>query len=1012
MRKNKRFIAAIFSLAAIFATSGCSFNIVSSSSKNDSSETKSSREESSSSELSSSIESLSSDDSSSETISSISSSSSFDSSSKHEHSFSSEWSCNETTHWHDSTCGHDVKSDEGEHVFDEGVEIDANTKYTCTVCGFSKTEPSKNRVSEEKWKEAFQNANNYRMTVSADNGFEQVYLLDGDKIEFSSNGSDFPKVHIIYSKAGDSYLCYFQTDDYWSVKESSKDEYENCYFACYGQLYNFGFSYDEFTYDLTTKSYKANSISRPFSSDFPVTNVEIKFKDGGLLQCSYTNVISNMIETLNINFKCDNFCTTKVEIPATHEHTYEDNWSADDYGHWKFTTCGHETSSVSPHEYVDGVCSICGYRLNEYGLFFCLNKEDNVYSVAHFRLLTDYLVDVVVPGTWNGLPVKSIEENAFASSANVKSIRIEEGVEEIGEVAFNGCQNLTRVELPNSLKSLGYGAFEDCRSLKEVSLGLGLEGLSNNLFKNCTSLVSITIPNQITFINDSAFEGCSNINKIILPSNLSSIGDKAFYGCSSLKAISLPDSLKTIGDYAFSYCTSLTEIDIPEYVYEIGSSVFSYCRFLISISVNPNNKFYYSTSGLLIERFSKKVIEGTNVASIPNDGSVTSIGDYAFEGRASLEDMVLPNTLTDIGKNAFKCCTGLVNLTIDCSLKKGDYLADSIFFGCYSVKNLTIGPNGIDFGFELSLFTSLETIVVEEGNPIYRTISNCLIKTEEKTIIKGTKNSAIPADPNVTKIGEFAFSEIKELTSIDIPSNIIEIGDSAFLGTGLTSITIPSTLEKIGANVFYDCSYLDDVTILGNCDIDEEAFSDATSVSASLNITIGKDVTSYAPLYCLFNAQLASIRVEEGNPKFHSSGDCLIETESKTLVLGSTNSVIPGDGSVTCIGSGAFYRNSYIEAIEIPDSITIIENLAFAFCDSLMFLVIGSGVQEIKDWAFYYSNKFSAVYYFGSKDEWNSISIGSSNDSLYGASIYFYSESEPTEEGNYWHLLDDCITEW
>ena len=89
--------------------------------------------------------------------------------------------------------------------------------------------------------------------------------------------------------------------------------------------------------------------------------------------------------------------------------------------------------------------------------------------------------------------------------------------------------------------------------------------------------------------------------------------------------------------------------------------------------------------------------------------------------------------------------------------------------------------------------------------------------------------------------------------------------------------------------------------------------------------------------------------------------------------------------------------------MEIPDSVTSIGDRAFVYCNSLTSVVIGDSVTSIGVSAFYSCNKFKIVYYKGTAEDWAKISLKSSDTYLTNATRYYYSESEPTEEGNYWH---------
>ena len=231
-------------------------------------------------------------------------------------------------------------------------------------------------------------------------------------------------------------------------------------------------------------------------------------------------------------------------------------------------------------------------------------------------------------------------------------------------------------------------------TIKDGTLGIG-----GSAFFGCKGLTSIIIPNSVTNIGEEAFYGCSGLTSITIPDSVTIIGADAFYNCEKSKSIYytgdiaswcgigglesltkssshalyfggerlwgdlvIPDSVTSIGSYAF--CNSdLISITIPRNVTNIGEGAFSGCSMLTTIIVEESNTRYHSAGNCLIETESKTLIAGCQKSDIPDDGSVTRIGNAAFYGCIHLSSITIPTSVREIGEYAFGKCKSLYKIT-------------------------------------------------------------------------------------------------------------------------------------------------------------------------------------------------------------------------------------------------------------------------------------------------------------------------------------------------------------
>lgn len=158
---------------------------------------------------------------------------------------------------------------------------------------------------------------------------------------------------------------------------------------------------------------------------------------------------------------------------------------------------------------------------------------------------------------------------------------------------------------------------------------------------------------------------------------------------------------------------------------------------------------------------------------------------------------------------------------------------------------------------------------------------------------------------------------------------------TAYLGTE-KNLVIPRQIVKEGVTY----------TVTAIAPYPYDSFKGFTSITIPDSVT---DIDVRAFLPC---RELENITVDSKNPIYHSEGNCLIETASKTLILGCKTSVIPTGESVTSIGDNAFYSCSHLSSITIPENVKAIGRFAFYDCSSLTDVTISDGVSAIGESAF------------------------------------------------------------
>ncbi len=394
--------------------------------------------------------------------------------------------------------------------------------------------------------------------------------------------------------------------------------------------------------------------------------------------------------------------------------------------------------------------------------------------------------------------------------------------------------------------------------------------------------------------------------------------------------------------------------------------------------INPDGKSYSVAKGI-------SIIKKAVIPEKLNDGlPVTAIKGGAFSGCGILESAILPGGITSIGASAFKGCTKLKEVRISDSVES---IGESAFEGCTSLTELAI-PNGVkDIGAsafknciylkEISVGTSVESI----GNDAFYECNTldiarigdiaawCRIsfasptanplKYTSKMYLNGEHVTKLIIPDGVTVIGRYAFYNCSTVTSLEIPASVTSVGEDAFYFCPIRVATAPpSALSAIPRG------YLESLIIHGSGRVTDCRAANLASVVIEGTV---ESIGSEAFMSC---GRLTDVTISEG---------------------------------VKTIENEAFFDCSSLKSIVIPDSVTSIGKEAFGCAYSLTSVVIGSGVEYIGAYAFWKCDSLESVYYRGTESDFKNISINSDNAELNAAALYYYSEAEPADEGNYWH---------
>lgn len=278
----------------------------------------------------------------------------------------------------------------------------------------------------------------------------------------------------------------------------------------------------------------------------------------------------------------------------------------------------------------------------------------------------------------------------------------------------------------------------------------------------------------------------------------------------------------------------------------------------------------------------------TTITTVLLPQGLTHLGAWSLYQFEALQSIVIPEGVTSLGYVALAACRAMTSVSLPGTLQT---IGGGMFSANERLQSLTIPASVTSIGSRLTEeCNALTSLVVEEGNTVYDSRNNCnaVIETATDRLVAGCPVTVIPNTVEI--IGEQAFSTLRNLTQIKLPTSVTTLEGYCYqYCSNVKVLNLPSSVTNIHGEAFTGCRFYE-------------------------------------------------INVITGNPRYDSRDNCnaIIETATNTLVKGCENTVIP-DGIVS-IGEGAFMSNFNLQTISLPATVNSIEHNALLYCNNLQSL--------------------------------------------------------------------------
>lgn len=453
--------------------------------------------------------------------------------------------------------------------------------------------------------------------------------------------------------------------------------------------------------------------------------------------------------------------------------------------------------------------------------------------------------------------IKCIESKAFADCFNLKKINFPEGLETVKDRTFMNCGSLVEVILPTTLTKIGDYAFYNA-GIKQLTLPDPKNVLSTGISVfSAIKVKSINVPKNLR-LNKAMFSNCQQLRTVNFEADWVTIPERCFYYCTSLEKIDISKAL-FIKDAAFLECYSLSVNVIPAYtcvsacsfmktgvkdvtiedISKVGEKAFSDCKSLKKLTINVPDGPAIADDLCIPEELAAHCTSLQTVTFTGHTENLLSIKAAAFRETTMLTEISLPDSIQIIDQCAF-CDSGIENIVIPDRVTK---LGRGAFSRCYELTDVTL-PESVTVIPRLAFI-------------------NC---DKLKTI----------SAPNVAVVCDNAFYNCKMLTAFDF-SRVKELGSASFAGTSIRKVVFSNKLTKLQPSIFCGCKDLQSVD-MSACDnvktISTRCFEDCNKLT---DIKLPLNVRKFAD-GCFESAKFNSLVIKAGmRIDYHALSEAVID---------------------------------------------------------------------------------------------------------------------------------------